>query len=229
MTHARIPDFSQPVPVRSTAAPSTARRQPPRRSPLSQPARRDPAWRYRALAGRHPRSPRHRAQPVPRASSTSPASCWRPSPSSAAAWKRASQSQRALHDPAVAAEVLTAFDAASRDPRCDAAGAALAPAATMIVALVGMQLVRSTPRAATPAGAQPRHRVEGSSQHTAVVAVGPGEGQAERRAPGVHDEVALRARLAPVRRVRTRRGAPFFAGRLALSRAARDQSSASAS
>ena len=29
MTHARIPDFSQPVPVRGTAAPSTARRQLP--------------------------------------------------------------------------------------------------------------------------------------------------------------------------------------------------------
>ena len=44
MTHARIPDFSQPVPVRSTAA-QHARRRLPRGSPLPQPARRDPARR----------------------------------------------------------------------------------------------------------------------------------------------------------------------------------------
>lgn len=144
-------------------------------------------------------------------------------------------SQCALHDPAMAAEALAALDAPSSDPWCDAAGPALAPAAaavqaaTMVVALVGVQLVRSASRATTPAGAHARHRVEGSRQHTAVIAVGPGQRQVERRAVGVHDEVALRPRLAPVRRVRACRGAPFFAGKLGLSRAARDQLSASAS
>lgn len=138
-------------------------------------------------------------------------------------------SQGALHDPAMAAEVLAALDAPSRDPWCDAAGPALAPAATVIVTLVGVQLVRSASRATTPAGAHAWHRVEGRRQHTAVVAVGPGQRQTERRAVGVHDKVALRPRLAPVRRVRACRGAPFFADRLALSRAARDQLSASAS
>lgn len=44
----------------------------------------------------------------------------------------------------------------------------------------------------------------------------------------VHDEVALRAQLVLIRRTRARRGAPLLVGRLALSRAARDQLSTSA-
>ena len=138
-------------------------------------------------------------------------------------------SQGALDDPAVASQVLAALDAPPGDPRRDAARPALAPTAAMIVALVGVQLVRPAPRATATPCAHTRHRVEGGGQHAAVVAVGSGQRQAERRAVGVHDEVALRARLTPIRRVRPRRGAPFFAGKLALSRAARDQSSASAS
>ena len=138
-------------------------------------------------------------------------------------------SQGALHDPAMAAEVLAALDAPSSDPWCDAAGPALAPAATVIAALVGVQLVRSASRATTPAGAHARHRVEGSRQHTAVVAVGPGQRQAEWRALGVHDEVALRARLAPLRRVRACRGEPPFRRQARTVEATRYQLSPSAS
>lgn len=61
-------------------------------------------------------------------------------------------------------------------------------------------------------------------QHTAVVLVDPAQAEAERRAAHIRDEVALRARLASVRRVRTRRRAPFLAGTEALSRLARLQS-----
>ena len=138
-------------------------------------------------------------------------------------------SQRPFHDPAIATQPFAALDATPGNPRCDAASPALAPTTVMVVSLVGVQLVGSAPRAAAPTRAHARYRIERGGQHTAVVAVGPAQRQAERRAPGVHDEVALRARLTPIRRVRARCTAPFLAGRLALSRAARDQSSASAS
>lgn len=92
-----------------------------------------------------------------------------------------------------------------------------------------MQLVGSAPRATAMPCPHARHRIARGGQHPAVVAVGPGEPQAGRRAVRVNDEVALRARLAPIRRVGPRRRAPLLAGRLALARAARDQSSASAS
>ncbi len=138
-------------------------------------------------------------------------------------------SERSLDDPAVAAQPFAALDAAPSDPGCDAAGSALAPATAMIVALVGVQLVGPAPWATALTRAHARHCIQRGGQHAAVVAVGPGERQAERCAVGVHNKVTLRARLAPVRWVRARREAPFFAGRLALSRAARDQSSASAS
>lgn len=68
MTYARIPNFSQPVPVRSTSA-RTGRRQ----IPLDR--------RYRNLPDE--------TQPgtiEPWQASTRPASCWPPSPSSAVAW-----------------------------------------------------------------------------------------------------------------------------------------------
>ena len=54
---------------------------------------------------------------------------------------------------------------------------------------------------------------KGRCQHTAVVAVGPRQRQAERRAVDIHDEVALRPRHAAVRQVRARRGASFMDGR----------------
>lgn len=79
----------------------------------------------------------------------------------------------------------------------------------MILALVGVQLDRPAPRATAPAGAHARHCVEGARQHVAVVAVGSRKGQAERRAVGVRDEVALCTRLTPARWVRARRSAPF--------------------
>ena len=55
--------------------------------------------------------------------------------------------------------------------------------------------------------------------------VGPAQGHAERRAARVDDEVPLAARLAAIRRVWAGVLAPLFAGTLALSSAARDQSS----
>ena len=96
-------------------------------------------------------------------------------------------SQVALHDPAVASQVLASLDTTAGDPRCDATGPALAPTPAMIVALIRVKLSGSTPRATTPAGAHARPRVKRGSQHVAVVAVGSGEYQAKRRAVGARD------------------------------------------
>ena len=115
-------------------------------------------------------------------------------------------SEGALDDPAMAPELLAGFDAASGDPRRDGAGAALDPAAAMVIspgsspgqALVGMELVRPTTRATPTARAHARHRVERGSQHHAVVAVGPAQRQAERRAPRVQMiDWSTRWRLVP--------------------------------
>ena len=57
-----------------------------------------------------------------------------------------------------------------------------------------------------------------------IVGIGPGRDEAERRAAGIDDEVALRPQLAPLGRVRARRRAPFLAGLRAPSSAARRQS-----
>lgn len=100
-----------------------------------------------------------------------------------------------LHAPAMASEMLAALDAPSSDPWCDAARPTLASAATMIVALVCLQLVWCASRAPTPSGAHAWRRVEGRRQHSAVVTADTGEGQTKRRTPGIHDEVALRTLL----------------------------------
>ena len=68
-------------------------------------------------------------------------------------------------------------------------------------------------------------RTERRRKHRAVVAVGPAQGHAGRRATGVCDKVALGARLARVCRVRPRRRSRLSAGTDVLFSAARLQSS----
>ncbi len=137
--------------------------------------------------------------------------------------------EAAFHHPPVPSEVGAAVHAASCDPRPDATGAALPAAASVAVALVGVQLVRALAGRTAVSGPHARHDVQGGRQHHTVVPVGAAQRDAERRALGVGDEVALRAGPAPIRRIGPDLGTPFFAARLALSRAARLQSSAPAS
>jgi hypothetical protein len=141
--------------------------------------------------------------------------------------KAAEPGMRPFHLPAVPTEAVAAFDTTSRDARRDAAAAAVAVAATMVIGLVGVQLVRAAPRAPGLA-AHRRYGVEHRTEFDRVVAVGRGEGQAERRAVAVDHEVALGARLAPVDRARPGATAPLFARTAQLSTAARDQSISSA-
>ena len=130
----------------------------------------------------------------------------------------------AFHHPAMSAEAGAALDAAAGDARGDAADAAFPAAAAVVLGLVGVKLAQPLSWAAAMASPDLRHGVQGRSQHAAVVAVGPTERQAERRAAGIRDEVALGARLAAVRWVGPDRLAPLLAAILALSSAARRQS-----
>lgn len=83
----------------------------------------------------------------------------------------------------------------------------------MVVGFVGVQLAGPVAWAFTTARANLRDRVERSNELGAVVSVGPGQDNAERRAAGIDDEVALRARLAPVGRVRAGRRPPLWMAR----------------
>ena len=130
----------------------------------------------------------------------------------------------ALDHPAMPSEPVASLDAAPGNPRPDPARPAFLPPHSRIIGLVGMQLVGSPARASPPPAAQGRDRVQRRGHQRAVVAVGAGQDEAERRTARVGDEVALGARLAAVRRVRAGGRPPFFAGTLALSRLARLQS-----
>ena len=135
--------------------------------------------------------------------------------------------QRPLHLPAMAPEPFAAVDAAPCDTRGDPTGAAFTAASAVVIAFVGVELVRPTARSsARPANR--RHGVEGGGQHPAVVPVGPAERQAERRALAIDDQVPLRARLAAVRRIGPGLRAPLLARTDALSSDARLQSRRSA-
>lgn len=132
-------------------------------------------------------------------------------------------------DPSVTPKLFAALDLASGDPRGAAATLAVPLTAAMIVSLVGVQLVRSATGMSPPPRTHARHGVERGAWRAAVVAVGPRECQAERRATGIGHEVVLGTRLAAGRWVQADRCAPCSARTLARLSAARDQSKASAS
>ena len=117
-----------------------------------------------------------------------------------------------LDDPAVTAEPLAALDAASRDAGHDPPGPALLPPGLGVVGFVSVQLAGSATRSPAPSAAQGRDGVERRGHQRAVVPIGARQEDAERCAAGVGDHVALRARLAAIRRVRAGVRAPFMDG-----------------
>ena len=132
--------------------------------------------------------------------------------------------ERALHHPAHGAQMLARLDAAPRNPVDDALDAQHQLAAREIVALVGVPLPGPPPRpAARPVNR--RERGEQVRQLAAVGHIGRRQCQCERDPLPVREDVALEPRLAPVGRIGPGAGPPFFARTLALSAAARDQSS----
>lgn len=130
--------------------------------------------------------------------------------------------ERSLNDPAVTSQVPAILDTAPGDAGDDVAVTAFAPAALVIIRLVGVQLVR--PSAWSPAWPLERwHCVEHRLHHHGVVAVRPGQADGERNAIAISDDVTFGARPTTIGRVRPGLLASLFAGMLALSTAARSQ------
>jgi hypothetical protein len=101
------------------------------------------------------------------------------------------------------------------------------PATGEVVALVGVKLFRALART-TRSAAHGEHAVEQVLEPLGIVLVGGTELNGEGEAPRVYQHMVLRARFAAIRRIRTGLVAPFFAGTLEASSAARDQSMAAA-
>ncbi len=129
-----------------------------------------------------------------------------------------------LHDPAMAPEPLGRLHAAPGDPWLDAATTQRLARSTEVVALIGVQLLRTSPRP-TDFAAHRRNRIDQALEEEDLVAVGRRDLFGERDAVGFDHKMALRARFAAIRRIRASLRSPFFAGTRAASMEARDQSS----
>ena len=131
--------------------------------------------------------------------------------------------EAAFDHPPVSAQLLTGLDAASCDAGRDPTTAASLSAASMVIGLVGVELVWSASRPATLPSDR-RDAVEKVLEWDAVVGVGAGQNRGEREAVPVRDQVAFRAEPSSIGRVWTRLVAPLLAARDALSMQARLQS-----
>lgn len=141
---------------------------------------------------------------------------------------RAELGQGALDHPAMTPEPFLGFDALASDPATDSASPQITPAATVVVALVGMELGRAL------AGTAPRaldrgNRLDQFLEDDLVGDVGRGELERKGNTLLVDQNVALRARFAAICWIRAGSGSPLLAGMLAASKDARAQSIWSAS
>lgn len=128
-----------------------------------------------------------------------------------------------LDHPAVTAQAAAVLDALAGDAGRDAAATEGTADRAAGVGLVRVELPGPPPWPAPLATADGRHGIQRCLQQPAVVLVGRGDDQAERRALGIGDEAVLAARPAAIRGVRAGRLAPLFAGTDRLSSAARSQ------
>lgn len=129
----------------------------------------------------------------------------------------------AFNHPAMFAELGRTFDATPCDARHDAPLAQVPPAAVEVIPLVGMELAGAFTRSPALA-ADRRDGIDDIGQRHAVVPVGPCQDNGERNTGPVDHDMALGARPATIRRVRTDRIAPFLAATEEESTEARDQS-----
>jgi hypothetical protein len=131
--------------------------------------------------------------------------------------------QRSLDHPAVAAQALAGVDALAGNTDPDVPLGEGPPAAGEVIALVSMEF--GGPLAPPPSGRLRRwDGIEQVLEDDRVVAVGPGQECGKRDTGSVDHNMALRARFAAIRRIRSGELAPLVAGMLALSRLARLQS-----
>ena len=131
---------------------------------------------------------------------------------------------RALHNPAVTAQTVIAFDAPAGDAALDASLSEMSAAARKVVALVRMQFVGPAARSAALAS-DCGDGVNEFLEHHRVMPVGARDTEHQWDALPVRDEVALAAELAPVGRVGSRVRAPRGLDTLAPSKLTRLKSS----
>ncbi len=132
--------------------------------------------------------------------------------------------EAAFDHPTLPAQAQAAGDAAAGDPRGGAAGAQLPTVDVVVAAAVGEQLPRTAARPTTPAPDR-RHRVDQRDQLGDVVAVAASDGDRQRNAAGIDDQVVLGARTPAVDRRRTDMVPPLSARMCEPSTAQRSKSS----
>lgn len=113
-----------------------------------------------------------------------------------------------FYDPAVPTETILRLDPASGDARFDPSASAGAAAPGIVVSFVGVQLGRAAARPAARPGNR-QHAIEQLLQDLRIVNVGSRQAHGQRNALSIDEKMMLRARFALVRRVGTRRSAPF--------------------
>lgn len=116
----------------------------------------------------------------------------------------------ALHDPAVGAEPGTVFGPAAGDHRFHPK----LPHETAVLVVVVPAVTEHDVRATPGLTALAPHRRNGFEQRNElghVIAVAPSQGDSERDAGGIGDQVVLAARSTPVDRASSGLGAPFNA------------------
>lgn len=130
----------------------------------------------------------------------------------------------ALDHPSVLSQALTGFHAFAGDSTANPPPAKIPLAPADVVGLVCVHLLRPVPGSACAAAPHPRDRIEECLEDPAVVDVGGRNQHGERNATPVHNDVALRSRLAPVGGIRPRVLASLRCGNARAIRDARLQS-----
>jgi hypothetical protein len=133
---------------------------------------------------------------------------------------------RPLNNPAVSTKTLRGLDALEGNAMTDAPLAKPSAQVVVVVALVGMELGRTSAPRPTP-GADGRDPAHQRLQAETVVRVGTGTTQRQRQwqSVPVRDQVDFRSALAAVGRIRSSQWPSFAARTLTESMAHRDQSS----
>jgi hypothetical protein len=128
-----------------------------------------------------------------------------------------------FHHPTMSSKALFRLDPLARDAGADATFPARTAAPGIVVAFVGMQLVR-TESGPTSGSGNGRNAIQQIVQNFGVMNVGGRQEHGQRNALSIDEKMVFRARFAFVRRVRAGFFAPFFAATVAESTAARLQS-----
>src|SRR5215212_392091 len=116
--------------------------------------------------------------------------------------------ERPFDHPPVASQAVLGLDTTARDAGDDAALAQGQTEVTVVVTLVGMELVRSATGPAARLGADGLDGVDGGEHHLRIVHVRGAHQDRERDAVGVDHKMALRALFAAIRWVLARFLAP---------------------